>query len=983
MKSVAKAVRALLTILLVSLTPEPSLAKELILPGLENCNLGAASLSSDGALRLALIVGIDEYRSVDGLQGAVNDSNKITTLIKGEGAGQFPAANICHLTNQQATYLNFKTAFKKSLVDRAMTADRRPADQVLIFFAGHGSQMRDRNHDEPDGWDETLVLFDSRSQERLGSKRKIPDLSDDVFNAMLSDLYTVTPNLVVILDSCHSGSVTRNIDSNMRRRFIPASSDDIVSGDTVLESDRVGSLSDGVFGFSEFSPSDFPNAVILSAASDDQVAVEVGRAGVFTAALIDVLNSRTSERLTYEQLFQQVRARLAISYSQSPSISGAASQFVFSNEAPFQPELEWIVQGVEPTTVTLTGLPAPGLGIGSELLVIPASTTSDQVALGDIATARIRVTSLLSGNIARATIVERMSEQLPAIGDYSVLVKPSAQSQAVTIKILAEPEPEGFRNSEATEIKLLQEIAGALPSTQKALIKIATDESADFLLAKTPANTIELRDANGNIRNVYFLDDADESHLLRNVAFDLSNHLRQKILLNGWTQTVGRLRPNDSLEVWLEPLQLRPGQGVCRDEYRTLSWIQAPPNQLQEIPLCSAYKIMVKLSDDAHVPLNVVGSVLSSSGRLDRLPVEEQRATMLWKKEDGRGMETTLGVFQAGPDSLDLEEYIYVLGLPLDLPVPWHLLSASTRQAPLDLSGSEGREYGTFSVLPVRTIANRGDDDTESLGSETGREYTLNDFDITPYLPDAGRQSSLYRVLTVADRLVQYESTKDGVEYSQHDWCGKSEEENLNRGIDCSRSIWYAFTRAGVPYNRHDAQATSSVCTPGYDPTIDGYLYTGDMARKDYLMTDEFVDCLSDEGSGGDFEIGDVLVYRDAVRGDGHTVMVVDPEKRIAWGSHGWDGNPNLPNSSKVGTLKADVGVEYQKIKIKRDWEKWDRSTMKLAACWRHKSFIEEAILASYRPGLAAICKKSLKPDTSYFRSSICSRLVAPTTASE
>ena len=109
---------------------------------------------------------------------------------------------------------------------------------------------------------------------------------------------------------------------------------------------------------------------------------------------------------------------------------------------------------------------------------------------------------------------------------------------------------------------------------------------------------------------------------------------------------------------------------------------------------------MVKLSDDAHVPLNVVGSVLSSSGRLDRLPVEEQRATMLWKKEDGRGMETTLGVFQAGPDSLDLEEYIYVLGLPLDLPVPWHLLSASTRQAPLDLSGSEGR------MRVLRTVLN-------------------------------------------------------------------------------------------------------------------------------------------------------------------------------------------------------------------------------------------------------------------------------------
>ena len=43
------------------------------------------------------------------------------------------------------------------------------------------------------------------------------------------------------------------------------------------------------------------------------------------------------------------------------------------------------------------------------------------------------------------------------------------------------------------------------------------------------------------------------------------------------------------------------------------------------------------------------------------------------------------------------------------------------------------------------------------------------------------------------------------------------------------------------------------------------------------------------------------------VRGDGHVVAVVDPQRRIAWGSHGWDGTPNIDKKLK---LEPDTGVE-------------------------------------------------------------------------
>ena len=147
------------------------------------------------------------------------------------------------------------------------------------------------------------------------------------------------------------------------------------------------------------------------------------------------------------------------------------------------------------------------------------------------------------------------------------------------------------------------------------------------------------------------------------------------------------------------------------------------------------------------------------------------------------------------------------------------------------------------------------------------------------------------------------------------------DEANLKEGIDCSRAIWFVFTRAGVPYTAGDK-----------------YIATAEMRNASSPMKENFQAC-----PAGPNQIGDILVYRDDTKGDGHVVMVVDPERRIAWGSHGWDGNPDPVR-----------GAGYQKIKVKKDWALWDRSTMKLVACWRHKAISQQLSTPAGRPGLMA-----------------------------
>ncbi len=216
----------------------------------------------------------------------------------------------------------------------------------------------------------------------------------------------------------------------------------------------------------------------------------------------------------------------------------------------------------------------------------------------------------------------------------------------------------------------------------------------------------------------------------------------------------------------------------------------------------------------------------------------------------------------------------------------------------------------SFSLLlywcPVTNFANVPADDDISPAKYRG--ITV-DIPVSQFYSHA-RNKALYEVLRQAQILTSKVSWKrDGVPYKQHDWNAGSDAANLRRGIDCSRSIWYAFTRAGVPYNNNNS-----------------YLHTAIMYGNESRMNENFESC-----SLNDLQLGDVLVYRGPnKRGTGqagHTVMVLDPVRELAWGSHGWDGSG-----------KGDTGVEVQRV-VPDGWDYWDRRNMQLKACWRHKDF--------------------------------------------
>lgn len=69
--------------------------------------------------------------------------------------GGFPESNVRMLLNHDAT----RDAIEDGITDW-LVGNARPGDSVVIFYAGHGSQMWDEDGDEDDGLDETIAPAD-------------------------------------------------------------------------------------------------------------------------------------------------------------------------------------------------------------------------------------------------------------------------------------------------------------------------------------------------------------------------------------------------------------------------------------------------------------------------------------------------------------------------------------------------------------------------------------------------------------------------------------------------------------------------------------------------------------------------------------------------------------------------------------------------------------------------------------------------------
>ncbi len=161
----------------------------------------------------ALCVGINEFRTLpqsSWLNGCVNDADDIAATLKKNG---FQSRNITVLHDAEAT----KEAIMSALT--GMLRKSKPGDEVLFSYSSHGTQVPDLPGTEApgdreyDGLDEAFACYDIAIGTD-GWDRDTVILDDE-----LRELFSSAADGVlveVLLDTCHSGSGTRDLDDIQR-----------------------------------------------------------------------------------------------------------------------------------------------------------------------------------------------------------------------------------------------------------------------------------------------------------------------------------------------------------------------------------------------------------------------------------------------------------------------------------------------------------------------------------------------------------------------------------------------------------------------------------------------------------------------------------------------------------------------------------------------------------------------------------------------
>ena len=163
----------------------------------------------------ALLVGIETYKykadGVDDTPGCVEDTRTISELLKTRY--KFRPESIRVLLNSDATFDRIKQVFQSWLIDGT-----KPGDRVFFLFSGHGSQVKDISGDEKDGWDDTIVPYDANP---FTGDKEILDDEIEIFIRQLSGRLAV-----LVFDSCHSGTISRDIKLQSRgSRYLPRPED--------------------------------------------------------------------------------------------------------------------------------------------------------------------------------------------------------------------------------------------------------------------------------------------------------------------------------------------------------------------------------------------------------------------------------------------------------------------------------------------------------------------------------------------------------------------------------------------------------------------------------------------------------------------------------------------------------------------------------------------------------------------------------------
>ncbi len=259
------------------------------------------------------------------LFGCHNDAHDMESIANSQG---FQSTR---LLDAQAS----SSGVLSSIASLARTCGR--GDIALITYSGHGGQVPDSNGDEDDGQDETWVLWDRQ-------------VSDDELHAVYRQ-FPAGSRIVVISDSCHSGTVARSVFQLAMRDAMTTSGEgqEYWSDSIQLSSGRPRAMPVGTTRRDAEDRADLyrmvqsiagprrsgamaAELILLAGCQDDQFSYDGSGNGAFTGALKTVWRNGAF-RGNYEAFLGEIRSRLP--GDQVPNYLSVSASAEFQEQRPF------------------------------------------------------------------------------------------------------------------------------------------------------------------------------------------------------------------------------------------------------------------------------------------------------------------------------------------------------------------------------------------------------------------------------------------------------------------------------------------------------------------------------------------------------------------------------------------------------------------------------------------------------------------------
>jgi len=343
----------------------------------------------------ALLIGIDTYTPPDeyepsstvgrtefmDLAGCVNDARSMQSIITSRF--KFSTDKIDTLFNTDAT----RDAILKQI--NALLEKSKPGDIAFLYYAGHGSQIRNSSSKEADKKDETMVPSNTW-------KQGVQDIRDKELAKLYNKFIDKGVKLTVIFDCCHSGSLSRGPqDANPPKfRYIAESNYDAKdpSQPTPPETRKEGTF------------------LIMSAAQDNEYAQEQrdengDSHGAFTIAFTEALNQQ-GPNASALNLFTAIRAILKSNgKKQEPVLGGSEQrqqQTLFGLAKGTIPDKSMVViSGVRSDgTVEIQGGFALGLNKDNELVKFNGKDTLVKVKVDNVISINKSIASVVKGSVS-------------------------------------------------------------------------------------------------------------------------------------------------------------------------------------------------------------------------------------------------------------------------------------------------------------------------------------------------------------------------------------------------------------------------------------------------------------------------------------------------------------------------------------------------------------------------------------------------------